>query len=107
MSRQGMRLSRAEVDRVVSLALARPDLNPVGLSEISGVSVCRVRKLLRREDVPMPAMRRRTNMATIAAAEVHRASPGPDRAMRRSRTFPAIADAMADQWGGYALAVTA
>lgn len=68
MSRQGMRLSRAEVDRVVSLALARPDLNPVGLSEISGVSVCRVRKLLRREDVPMPAMRRRTNMATIAAA---------------------------------------
>lgn len=38
---------------------------------------------------------------------VHRASPGPDRAMRRSRTFPAIADAMADQWGGYALAVTA
>lgn len=30
---------------------------------------------------------------------VHRASPGPDRAMLRSATFPGIANAMADQWG--------
>jgi hypothetical protein len=30
-------------------------------------------------------------------------SPGPDRAMARSRTFPGIAAAIADQWGGYAL----
>lgn len=34
---------------------------------------------------------------------VHRASPGPDRWKLRSRTFPGIAEAMADQWGGYAL----
>lgn len=33
---------------------------------------------------------------------VHRASPGPDRWKMRSRTFQGIANAMADQWGGYA-----
>lgn len=32
-------------------------------------------------------------------ARVHRASPGPDRWRERSRFFPGIADAMADQWG--------
>lgn len=32
-------------------------------------------------------------------SRVHRASPGPDRWKERSRTLPAIADAMADQWG--------
>lgn len=35
-----------------------------------------------------------------AWSAVHRASPGPDRAKDRSRTYPGIADAMADQWGG-------
>lgn len=35
-----------------------------------------------------------------ARAEIHRASPGPDRAERRSRFFPGLADAMAMQWGG-------
>lgn len=30
---------------------------------------------------------------------VHRAPPGPDRWKIRSRTFPGIANAMADQWG--------
>jgi hypothetical protein len=34
---------------------------------------------------------------------VHRASPGPDRAMLRSATFPGVANAMADQWGGFAM----
>jgi hypothetical protein len=34
---------------------------------------------------------------------IHHMSPGPDRAKERSRFFPGIADAMADQWGGYAL----
>lgn len=33
---------------------------------------------------------------------VHRASPGPERWKLRSRTFQGLADAMADQWGGYA-----
>jgi len=33
---------------------------------------------------------------------VHRAPPGPDRWRLRSRTFDGIAQAMADQWGGYA-----
>lgn len=31
--------------------------------------------------------------------KVHYASPGPDRWKERSRTYPAIAQAMADQWG--------
>lgn len=39
---------------------------------------------------------------TTARDEIHKASPGPDRAERRSRFFPGLADAMASQWGGYA-----
>jgi hypothetical protein len=34
-----------------------------------------------------------------AWSAVHRASPGPHRWKQRSRTYPGIADAMADQWG--------
>lgn len=34
---------------------------------------------------------------------VWRMPPGPDRERERSRFFPGVADAMADQWGGYAL----
>ncbi|MFZ5699935.1 MAG: hypothetical protein ACOY4P_01115 [Pseudomonadota bacterium] len=34
-------------------------------------------------------------------ARVHRMSPGPERWKERSRFFPGIAEAMADQWGGY------
>lgn len=30
---------------------------------------------------------------------IHNASPGPQRAVERSRTFPGIAEAMASQWG--------
>lgn len=37
---------------------------------------------------------------STARAEIHRASPGPDRAERRSRFFPGLAAAMAMQWGG-------
>lgn len=33
---------------------------------------------------------------------VHRASPGPDRWRFRSRTFAGVAEACADQWGGWA-----
>lgn len=40
---------------------------------------------------------------STARDEIHKASPGPDRAERRSRFFPGLADAMADQWGGYAM----
>lgn len=36
-------------------------------------------------------------------ARVHRMSPGPDRWRERSRFYPGIASAMADQWGGYAM----
>lgn len=42
-----------------------------------------------------------------ARDDIHKASPGPDRAERRSRFFPGLADAMADQWGGWALEVAA
>lgn len=34
-----------------------------------------------------------------AWSAIHRASPGPNRWKDRSRTFPGIANAMADQWG--------
>lgn len=36
---------------------------------------------------------------STAVAEVHRASPGPNRSRDRSRTYPGIAAAIADQWG--------
>lgn len=37
-----------------------------------------------------------------AWSAIHRAPPGPDRWKFRSRTFAGIADAMAEQWGGWA-----
>lgn len=37
---------------------------------------------------------------STARAEIHKASPGPDRAERRSRFFPGLAAAMAMQWAG-------
>lgn len=37
-------------------------------------------------------------------AKVHYASPGPDRAKIRSKTYSGIAKAMADQWSNYILA---
>lgn len=38
-----------------------------------------------------------------AWSAIHRAPPGPDRWAIRSKTFDGIADAMAHQWGGYAI----
>ena len=55
----------------------------------------------------------KTNPLTIPApgtdehkvwSVILRMSPGPDRGEKRSETFPGIAEAMADQWGGYATA---
>ena len=34
---------------------------------------------------------------------IHRAPPGPERWKFRSKTFPGLADAVADQWGGWAI----
>lgn len=42
-----------------------------------------------------------------AWSRVHRMPPGPDRWKERSRTYLGIAEAMADQWGGYAMEVAA
>lgn len=43
-----------------------------------------------------------TNIVAGREQRVHRMSPGPDRWKERSRFFPGIAEAMADQWGGLA-----
>jgi hypothetical protein len=40
-----------------------------------------------------------TNIVDGREARVHRMPPGPDRWRERSRFYPGIADAMADQWG--------
>lgn len=40
-------------------------------------------------------------------SKVHYASPGKDRWKLRSTTFPGVADAMANQWGGVALRAAA
>ena len=41
---------------------------------------------------------RPTNIVDGREAKVHRMSPGPDRWKARSKTYPGIAQAMADQW---------
>lgn len=38
---------------------------------------------------------------------VHRMPPGPERARLRSRSFPGMMNAAADQWGGYAMELAA
>jgi site-specific DNA-cytosine methylase len=40
-----------------------------------------------------------TKIVAGREARVHRMPPGPDRWKKRSRTFPGIAKAMAEQWG--------
>lgn len=40
-----------------------------------------------------------TDIVSGRRPRVHHESPGPDRWLRRSRTYEGIADAMADQWG--------
>jgi site-specific DNA-cytosine methylase len=48
----------------------------------------------------------REEMKSRPQAEAHRIvsmSPSPQRAMMRSKTYPGIADAMAQMWGGYLL----
>lgn len=51
------------------------------------------------------------DLSTVEAhkawSRVHRMPPGPDRWKERSRTFPGIAEALADQWGGYAMEAAA
>lgn len=43
-----------------------------------------------------------TNVVEGRHARVHREPPGPERWKNRSRTLQGIADAMAEQWGGFA-----
>jgi hypothetical protein len=43
---------------------------------------------------------RPTNVVEGRAVRVHRMPPSPDRWKERSRFFPGVAAAMADQWGG-------
>lgn len=42
---------------------------------------------------------RPTNIVDGREQRIHRMAPGPDRWKERSKTFPGIAAAMADQWG--------
>lgn len=42
---------------------------------------------------------RATNIVEGREQRIHRMAPGPDRWKERSKTFPGIAAAMADQWG--------
>jgi site-specific DNA-cytosine methylase len=42
-----------------------------------------------------------TNIVEGREARIHRMPPGPNRWKERSRTFPGIAQAMADQWGAF------
>lgn len=46
---------------------------------------------------------RPTDIVDGREARIHRMPPGPDRWKERSRTYPGIAAAMADQWGDFLL----
>lgn len=46
-----------------------------------------------------------TNIVPGRVDRVHKMGPGPERQRERSRTYPGIAAAMADQWGSSAVAV--
>lgn len=46
----------------------------------------------------LPALRQ-TNVVLALGNSVHHEPPGPERKRNRSRTFPGIAAAIADQWG--------
>lgn len=41
-----------------------------------------------------------TNVVAGRESRIHKMAPGPNRGRERSRTYPGIAWAMADQWGG-------
>jgi hypothetical protein len=47
-----------------------------------------------------------TNIVSGRRPRVHLMPPSPDRWKERSRTYEGVAEAMADQWGGYADLVT-
>lgn len=42
-----------------------------------------------------------TNIVSGREARVHKMPPGPNRWKERSRTFPGVAQAMAEQWGSH------
>lgn len=44
-----------------------------------------------------------TNIVEGRSDRIHKMPPGPNRWKERSRTYQGIAEAMADQWGGYVL----
>lgn len=46
-----------------------------------------------------------TNVVEGREPRIHLMAPGPDRWRERSRTFPGIAEAMAEQWGGTSFGV--
>ena len=54
----------------------------------------------------LPALKT-TQIVDGRKARVWRMPPGPEREKERSRFFRGVADAMADQWGGFALAAAA
>lgn len=55
--------------------------------------------LLRHTNIVGPPGRNLNMFEKAKWNKVHRMSPGPDRARLRSKTYPGIAQAMADQWG--------
>lgn len=48
-----------------------------------------------------------TNVVEGREARIHMMAPSDDRAEKRSETYTGIAEAMADQWGGFALEAVA
>lgn len=97
---------------VLSRALGRaPTIQPYEFGDDASKATCLWRRGLpplqttQRVDPRMVNGKPRWSNQTDSGQ--NRLSPGPDRWKERSRTFPGIASAMADQWGGIALEAAA
>ncbi len=93
-------MHRYAKSRIVNFRPATQSVQPWQFgSDQDGPDNTRKRTLLWLRGLPR-LMPTGTLDGTTARSDVHMASPGPDRAMRRSRTYPGLAAAMAAQWGG-------
>jgi len=67
--------------------------------KLTGLYLDGIPPLVRTHHLAVPASGSEEHKAWSA---VHQARPGPNRSEIRSTFFPGIAEAMADQWGGWA-----
>jgi len=69
-------------------------------SKATGLWLQKLPPLLPTKQIEPRMVNGRPRWANQTDAGQNRLSPSPDRAMKRAATYPGIAEAMAEQWGG-------